>query len=120
MGNPFCYAELNTNNPKAAKMFYSQLLEWKMQDMDVNGQNYTICHVGDGVPGGIAMGSDGDNRWIAFVDVANLPEKTTLAVKLGGQIKVGPTQIPGFGWFSVVTDPTGAEIGLWRSGDTPA
>jgi hypothetical protein len=25
------------------------------------------------------------------------------------------TEVPNFGWFSVIVDPTGAALGLWKS-----
>ncbi|MGH7419291.1 MAG: VOC family protein, partial [Candidatus Rokuibacteriota bacterium] len=26
----------------------------------------------------------------------------------------GKTEVPGFGWFSMIQDPTGAVLGLWQ------
>ncbi len=119
MAHPFCYVELNTGNPQQAKEFYGSLLGWKMQDMNVGGQNYTICHVGEGTPGGIAWSKDANPRWVSFIEVDDLPTKLAMAMKLGAKVKQGATQIPNFGWFGIIIDPTGAEVGLWRSGDTP-
>jgi predicted enzyme related to lactoylglutathione lyase len=25
------------------------------------------------------------------------------------------TEVPGMGWFSIITDPTGAVLGLWQN-----
>jgi hypothetical protein len=25
------------------------------------------------------------------------------------------TEVPGMGWFSIITDPTGAPLGLWQN-----
>ena len=120
MGNPFCYAELNTGDPKGAKAFYGALFDWKLQDMVVGKRSTTVCHVGEGAPGGILYSTDGNPRWITFIQVDDLPTKLAQAQKLGGKVKQGATQVPGYGWYGLVIDPTGAEVGLWRSGETPA
>ena len=120
MGNPFCYVELNTGDPAGAKDFYGRLFNWKLQDMTVGKRAVTVCHVGDGTPGGIIYSTDGHPRWISFIEVDDLPTKVAQAQKLGAKVKQGATQMPGFGWFALIIDPTGAEVGLWRAGETAA
>jgi predicted enzyme related to lactoylglutathione lyase len=44
-------------------------------------------------------------------DVAVSTEK---ARSLGATICREVTEIPGVGWFSVITDPTGATLALWQ------
>jgi predicted enzyme related to lactoylglutathione lyase len=29
-------------------------------------------------------------------------------------VRAGPGVVPGYGWFAVIVDPTGAALGLWK------
>lgn len=40
---------------------------------------------------------------------------TKKAQSLGATILKDVTEVPGMGWFSIVQDPTGATLGLWKS-----
>ena len=51
MPNPFCHVELNTTDLKKAKDFYSQLFNWKLEDMPDG--SYTMIRVGEGTGGGM-------------------------------------------------------------------
>jgi predicted enzyme related to lactoylglutathione lyase len=39
---------------------------------------------------------------------------TEKAKKLGAKIVRDVTEVPGAGWLSIITDPTGATLGLWK------
>jgi len=34
---------------------------------------------------------------------------------LGAQVLKDVTEVPQMGWFSIITDPTGAALGLWQT-----
>jgi hypothetical protein len=46
--------------------------------------------------------------------VVDAAASTKKARALGVTIAKDVTEIPGFGWFSVILDPTGAAFGLWQ------
>ena len=46
--------------------------------------------------------------------VDDVDASTTKAEQLGAHVCVQPTDIPNVGRFSVLTDPTGAAIGLFK------
>ncbi|MCA9564381.1 MAG: VOC family protein [Myxococcales bacterium] len=118
MGNPFCFVELHTNDTERAKEFYTQLVNWKAQDMKMSDGLYTIFHVGDGVPGGLKAAEPGrPPHWLSFIEVDDVNQYLAKAQKLGAKVTKGATHIPGFGWYGVIIDPTGAEVGLWKRGD---
>ena len=48
MANSFCHIELGTEDPRAARDFYSKLFDWKFQDMSMPQGDYTMISVGDG------------------------------------------------------------------------
>ena len=40
---------------------------------------------------------------------------TRKAQALGAKVMKDVTEVPDMGWFSVIVDPTGAALGLWKS-----
>ncbi|HVF50443.1 MAG TPA: VOC family protein [Pyrinomonadaceae bacterium] len=116
----FCWSELATTNADAAKNFYSELFGWKFKQGDVPGMSYSEIMAGGEKPvGGLyQMGAEcgwGDNvapHWMSYVAVDDVDASAQRVVELGGKICVPPTDIPNVGRFSVITDPTGANISI--------
>lgn len=116
MANPFVHVELNTTDVDKAKSFYSQLFDWKLDDMPMEDSTYTMIGVGDGTGGGILkhpMG--GPSLWIPYVQVDDVVSATEQAKSLGANMIRDVSEIPNVGWFSILMDPTGAVIALWKS-----
>ena len=40
---------------------------------------------------------------------------TEKARSLGATVMKDVTEVPKMGWFSIITDPTGATLGLWQN-----
>ncbi|MBI5379012.1 MAG: VOC family protein [Nitrospirae bacterium] len=114
MGNPFCHVELQTNDVAKAKKFYKDLFDWRLQDMSEMG--YTMIEVGEGTGGGMMKNPvpNMPSSWMAYVLVEDVKASTRKAKSLGANVVKDVTEIPGYGWFSVIMDPTGAALGLWQ------
>ena len=114
MANPFVHIELLTSNVARAKEFYGGLFDWKLED--VPGMDYTIINVGEGTGGGMMKNPrpDSPSTWIAYVSVDDVAVATKKAGALGATVCKKVTEIPNVGWFSVITDPTGATLALWQ------
>lgn len=54
-------------------------------------------------------------HWFAYVQVDDVDAKTAEAAALGGKIYVPPMDIPTVGRFSVIADPQGASIALFKA-----
>lgn len=117
MPNPFVHIELNTTDVAAAKSFYGQLFDWKLQDMAMPGGAYTMIEVGEGTGGGLMQHPmpGAPSMWLAYVLVADVAASTSKAKSLGATIFKDVTEVPGMGHFSIIADPTGAPLGLWQS-----
>jgi hypothetical protein len=115
MANPFVHVELLTNDLARAKEFYKGLFEWKLED--VPGMDYTMINVGEGTGGGMMKNPmpESPSHWLAYVHVDNAVAATEKAKSLGATICKEVTEIPGYGWFSVIMDPTGAALALWQA-----
>lgn len=118
MANPFVHVELNSPDPQKAKAFYGGLFQWKLEDVSnsaVPDGTYTMIKVGDGVGGGIMKQvPGGPAMWLAYVHVDDIHATTDKVKSLGGKVMKDVTEIPGMGWLSIIQDPTGVMLGLWK------
>ena len=114
MANPFVHIELNTNDQAAAKSFYKSLFDWTFEEYPE--MDYTIIKVGEGTGGGIMKNPVPGlhSYWLPYVQVDDIAVSTEKAKSLGATICKDVTEIPNMGWFSVLTDPTGATFALWQ------
>jgi len=116
MANPFVHVELATNDVAKAKSFYSNLFDWKMEDIPMASGAYTMIGVGDGTGGGLMQNPmpNAPSMWLAYVLVPDIDAATKKAKSLGGTVMKDVTEVMDMGWFSIIVDPTGAMLGLWK------
>lgn len=114
MANPFVHVELNTTDLGKAKDFYGKLFDWKLED--VPNMDYTMIKVGEGTGGGMMKHPipGAPSAWLAYVMVDDVNASTAKAKSLGATVMKDVTEIPGVGWFSIITDPTGAVLALFK------
>ncbi len=117
MANAFVHVELNTTDTAKAKAFYSKLFDWKMEDMDMGpAGTYTMINPGEGTGGGLFKNPmPGGSFWLAYATVDDIKAATAKAKSLGASVMKDATEVPGMGWYSIITDPTGAHLGLWQT-----
>jgi len=72
--------------------------------------------VGEGTGGGIMKNPVPGlpSHWLAYVLVEDINASTKKAKSLGAKVVKEVTEVSGYGWLSVITDPTGAALGLWQ------
>jgi predicted enzyme related to lactoylglutathione lyase len=120
MANPFVHVELETNDVAKAKTFYGKLFDWKMEDIPndaVENGTYTMISVGDGTGGGLMKNPmpNTPSFWLAYVLVDDIGAATKKAKSLGATVMKDVTEVKGMGWLSIIVDPTGAALGLWKT-----
>lgn len=118
MANPFVHVELQTQNLAGAKEFYSKLFDWKLEDVPVPGSDmgYTIINVGEGTGGGMFTSPNpaAPSHWLAYVGVDDIDASTARARELGATVLQDVMAVGDYGWLSVIADPTGATIAMWK------
>jgi predicted enzyme related to lactoylglutathione lyase len=116
MANPFVHVELNTTDLEKAKVFYSGLFQWKLEDVPMEGGAYTMIGVGTGTGGGMMKHPmpGAPSTWLAYVLVDDIEAATRKVQSLGGKVIKDVTEVMGMGWLSIIADPTGAVLGLWK------
>ena len=116
----FSWNELMTTDAEAAKQFYTQLLGWTTEDMQIEGQlegmTYTVVKAGGEEVGGImplppqAQGTP--PNWGTYVTVDDVDGTAKLAQELGAKTIVPLTDIPNVGRFYMFQDPQGAVLSV--------
>jgi len=119
VANSFMHVELQTKDVDKAKKFYQGIFDWRFEDMPMgNGMSYTGIHVGEGTGGGMwtnPAAPNGPSHWLAYVNVDSIDATVAKVRSLGGTVVQPKTEVPDMGWYSVITDPTGAILGLWQN-----
>ncbi len=116
MGNPFVHVELMSTDVAKAKTFYGKLFDWKLEDMDMGDMTYTMIKVGEGTGGGLMKNPmpNAPSTWVAYVNVDDVNAATAKAKLLGAKVMKDIQEVKGAGASSIITDPTGAMLGLWE------
>jgi predicted enzyme related to lactoylglutathione lyase len=119
MPNPFVHVELATTDLAKAKAFYGALFDWKLDDMPMGPDTYTMVGVGEnayGIGGGMMkVPMPGmPSAWLSYVAVDDVAAVVAKAKSLGAKVLKDVTPVPGYGSLAVIADPTGAVIGLWK------
>ncbi|OLB21158.1 MAG: glyoxalase [Acidobacteriales bacterium 13_2_20CM_55_8] len=117
MANAFVHVELNTTDVGKAKAFYGKLFEWSLEDIPMAERTYTMINVGKGTGGGMMkqLIPGAASAWLPYVEVADISAATKKARALGATIMKDVTEVMGMGWLSIIVDPTGAMLGLWKT-----
>jgi predicted enzyme related to lactoylglutathione lyase len=117
MPNPFVHVELNTTDLEKARAFYTKLFAWKLEQMPMPGGSYTMIRVGEGTGGGMMTHPmpGAPSMWLSYVLVDDIDASTQKAKALGADVIKDVTEVPNAGWFSIIQDPTGAVLGMWKA-----
>ncbi|GGC49668.1 VOC family protein [Chelatococcus reniformis] len=116
----FVWYELMTTDRAAAEAFYRKVVGWDAQPAANSEVPYGLLKVADTPVAGVmdlpeearAMGTP--PGWIAYVGADDVDAMTAKVERLGGTVHVQPRDIPGVGRFSMVADPQGGVLGLFK------
>ena len=122
----FVWYELVTSDVQSAIAFYTNVIGWGSQQFQA-GNPYVLWMAGSNSIGGVMALQDEQRKrnvpphWFAHVAVDDVDACAKQAESLGGKIVTPPTDIPTVGRFSIIADPHGAFISLFKgSGSGPA
>jgi uncharacterized protein len=113
MSSPFVWFHHNGKKCEETIKFVESLLDWKTSE---GPGGMTMLAAGAGPFAAIASKQEryGDHdEWIPFVGVDDVDVATRRAVSLGAILMREKTRGPA-GEFTVVRDPGGAALALWR------
>ena len=118
----FVWFEHVSSDPAKARAFYEGLFGWTTQPMPMGDQSYDIItNAGTGI-GGYRKAEPGQHaHWASYLSVPDVDKAFQAAQKAGATSVAEPVDFGPVGRGAVVTDPTGAQLSLWKgAGDDPA
>ena len=116
----FCWNELITPDPEAAKKFYGELFGWEADDMPMGEMTYTMfkppgASSPEDMVGGMVQSPmpDMPPHWLSYVAVDDVAATLGKAAALGATVVTEVTELP-MGTLAVFTDPQGAAFAIWK------
>ncbi len=116
------WSELVTPDPEKAAKFYSKVIGWTVNEMDMGpAGKYRVCAKGDqmicGIKGSTPEMGDAPPHWATYIAVRDVDQTAKDAAAAGGKVVQPPFDIPGVGRIAMIQDPTGAMIGMMTPSD---
>ena len=122
----FVWFDLATEDPAAARAFYSAVFGWRFHPAPGAPAGYEIIEGAAGKVGGMfkrarPQGAAVGARWVSLMSVADAARAADYVKRNGGEIIVAPDTIAGRGTHAVFRDAQGAVFGvIAASGGDPA
>jgi predicted enzyme related to lactoylglutathione lyase len=120
----FCWYELATTDVTGAKGFYGEMFGWGHEDRSMGEMTYTLWQQQGEAIGGLyklegPMFEGVPPHWMTYVAVDSVDEAIEKLKSLGGEVFMGPHDVPGVGRTAFLKDPQGAAIALYEEGGHP-
>lgn len=112
--NSICHFEWIVADIARAKRFYGGLFGWEFEAMD---DNYLLFTTKDGLGGAFERGDkvEPGNSPIIYIEVDEIEDYYEKTKELGGDVKIQKREIPNHGWYAILTDPDGNNVGLYQA-----
>jgi predicted enzyme related to lactoylglutathione lyase len=118
----FCWTDLATTDPDAAKRFYSGLFGWEDVDVPVgNGSVYSMQRVDGKEVAAIALQPQQQREagvpplWNSYVAVESADDAASRAGELGATVHAPAFDVLEAGRMAVIQDPQGAFVMVWQA-----
>lgn len=115
--------ELATNDTDKAKEFYTELLGWKSEDMNVGGIDYTVFMNGEKMAGGMVTMQeewcDMPPVWFVYFAVDDCDAIAERTSSLGGKVVSPPENLEGVGTMAMMADSQGALFAVIKLDQMP-
>ncbi len=116
----FCWVDLATNAPEAAKAFYAEVFGWTAEDVatDYEVPYSFLRRDGKRVAALYEMAPEQGAfpYWASYVRVTDVEASAQRAADLGGRLVMPAVEVMALGHMAFIQDPTGAVLGLWEPG----
>jgi predicted enzyme related to lactoylglutathione lyase len=112
------WIELSTSDPQRAKDFYPQLFGWTFEDLGEDFGNYVgFDKDGVAVAGMMKNPQPGaPDSWTTYLASDDAKATAGAVVAGGGKVLLEPIDVMSLGTMAVVSDPSGAVVGIWQPG----
>ena len=113
----FCWIELGTSDPVAARTFYTGLFGWTVNENPMGEMGTYSIFQKDGKDAAAMYRNDQPGvppNWMSYVAVASADAIVEKAKSLGGTVVNGPFDVYDMGRMAVLSDPQGAMFSIWE------
>lgn len=117
------WSELMTRDAAAARAYYTDVCGWQLEDMPMEQGTYCVASAHGkpiagimdmtGLPGMDAL----PPHWFTYIAVDDVEAAVEATAAAGGSVTRAPFDVPGVGRIAIVTDPSGAAVGLMTPAD---
>ncbi|MGH3775639.1 MAG: VOC family protein [Pseudonocardiaceae bacterium] len=117
-----CWIDLMTSDTERSRAFYCQLFGWTAGDpAEQFGGYFNFTKDGVLVAGCMASqpGSEIPDVWSVYLATDDARKTVDAAVAHGGQVHVHAMDVGDLGTMALISDPSGAGIGVWQPGRHP-
>jgi predicted enzyme related to lactoylglutathione lyase len=117
-----CWTDLFTSDVEGSRRFYGELFGWEPQAPNDDFAGYFMwTREGRPIAGGMGDMPDlpATNVWTVYLATDDITRAAKTAEGEGAQITAGPMPIADLGSQAILTDPTGAHVGMWQPGTFP-
>jgi hypothetical protein len=111
-----CWVDLMTSDAVGARSFYGELFGWEAEEpQEKFGGYFNFTKDGARIAGGMAkMQADAPDAWSIYLMTEDARRTVKEAESRGSQTLVEAMDVDTLGTMAVVSDPTGASIGMWQ------
>jgi len=112
----FSWSELIVDDVDSAIGFYTEVIGWEIEEMEMPQNKYYVLK-SDGVPVGGIMGKpEGSEQipdnWGTYITVNDVDETLAKAEAAGGKSVYPPMDVPGVGRMCAIADRSGAVVSI--------
>lgn len=113
----FVWHEIITKDAEQAKAFYTELLGWKVEEIDMGEFVYPMLKAGEAPVCGVAPPPmEGvPTHWVSYLSVEDVDAAAKKVVANGGEALMDAMDIPTVGRMQPVKDPSGGAFFLFKS-----
>jgi uncharacterized protein len=112
------WADITVTDLGPTQRFYGGLLGWQLSAGPPESDGYVMATVDGYVVAGIRV-SDVPQpaAWCVYLATDDVAASVARAVDAGATVALGPVSVLSLGRMALLSDPTGALVGLWEAGD---
>jgi predicted enzyme related to lactoylglutathione lyase len=117
-GTP-CWIDVLVTDPGAARVFYSGLFGWDIQDGPPEAGGYLMCMMKGRPVAAISPKPESNpfpNVWSTYLASDDVDATVAKATEAGSQLMMEPMDVMTAGRMAFAMDPTGAPYGIWQAG----
>ena len=112
----FSWSELLVDDVESAIGFYTEVIGWEVEEMEMPQGKYYVFK-SDGIPVGGVMAKPKDyghvpDHWGTYITVDDVDKTLAKAETAGGKAIYPPMAVPGVGRMCAISDSSGAVVSI--------